>query len=152
MNDDTNSRGQLAPNLAREWVTEQVGEEGAVASIQSEWLSEGIPFPQTSGEHEDPTGIKPPDWIGVKVTVPASTNDERIEALTQRIKEASEGDRSLGSRVGAAHFMDDEPQIAEVEHQDYGPAKEITYRFSVRDPLGPAGFQDKGPLDQARGR
>jgi len=137
--EQTRQRHGLSHNLTREWVTDRLSQvEWLKATIQSEWVGEGIAFPQTSGEHNDPTGVEPPDLVNVYVTVPASVSEASRAELVSYLQSGAEADPHFEGRFRAGH-MEGLTDVEEVESLDQGAgAQRLTLRFSVRGPVGPA--------------
>ncbi len=140
MSDDSpEARHNLSHNLAREWVTAELQSmRWPAATVQSEWVGEGVAFPQTSGEHNDPTAVAPPDWIDIHITVPSSTTEDAMEGLLQALDAAASADPYLGGRFDTGHFEGQEGETERVESLDQGAnAQRLTVRLSVQGPRSP---------------
>lgn len=149
-------RKGLSHNLTREWVTDHLASLRRVhATVTSEWIGEGVAFPQTVGEHNDPVDTLPPDWVHVYVVVPASMSESEIKQMMHYLHEQAEQDPRFGGRFASAHMEQcDSKDVERVDSADYGPdAKRLTLRFSVQEPDAAALMvEDEAEVDSQRSK
>ena len=109
-------------------------------TVESQWVAKAPAWPQTSGEHNDPTGVVEPDFVAVKVTFAGSVADERIEMAREFLLAETAKDPRLGGRVGSGRMRDDPlPEIELVDSPDFGEdAKQIDLTFTIAEPIAPA--------------
>jgi hypothetical protein len=133
------SNEELSHNLAREWV----GDRLAAARIQrataeSEWVGKGIAWPQTSGEHDDPTGIEEPEIVKIYVTVPGTVTEPEIKEMVDYLREETNADPRLGGRVETGSMRNGQDDIELVDDFDLGPrTQRIGLMFRISGPLDP---------------
>lgn len=133
------STEELSHNLAREWVADRLAAARIErATAESEWVGKGVAWPQTSGEHDDPTGIEEPEIIKVYVTVPGTVEEAAIEEMVDYLRKETDADPRLGGRVEAGSMRDGQDDIELVDDSDLGPqAQRIGLSFRISGPLDP---------------
>jgi hypothetical protein len=134
--EENKERRNLSHNLAREWVTSYLASQGDInATVESEWFGEGIAFPQTAGEFQEPTGQVPPDWIRVVVAFPGNVHIERVEELANTLSQAIDEDPRMGGRMQSARLFSLEPFVIERIHPE---GVTLSLQFSVTGPTSPS--------------
>jgi hypothetical protein len=131
----------LSHNLAREWVTDRLGAAGIkLATAESEWIGKGVAWPQTSGEHDDPTGVAEPEIVKVFVTVPAATTDAALDSLIDFLRTETDAEPALGGRVESGSMRAGHDQVQVVDDLDLGAnARRVGLTFTITGPLEPVG-------------
>lgn len=133
------SNEELSHNLAREWVADRLAAAQVKrATAESEWVGKGVVWPQTSGEHDDPTGIEEPEIVKVYVTVPAGIGEAAIEEMVDFLRAETDADPRLGGRVQEGSMRDGQDKIELVDDHDLGPrAQRVGLSFRINGPLDP---------------
>lgn len=130
---------ELSHNLAREWIVDRLSAMRVErVTAESEWTGKGVAWPQTSGEHDDPTGIVEPEIVKVFVTVPAATDEAAIQRMVGYLRSETEADPRLGGRVEGSSMRDGQDDIEVVDDSDLGPkARRIGLTLRISGPLDP---------------
>lgn len=130
---------ELAHNLAREWVVDRLGAVRIErATAESGWIGKGVAWPQTSGEHDEPTGVARPEIVKVFVTVPARTGESAIGQLVDYLREETDAEPRLGGRVEEGSMRDGQDETEVVDDHDLGEkAQRIGLTFRISGPIGP---------------
>jgi hypothetical protein len=123
--------------LAREWVASRLAAARVMkATAESEWVGKGVVWPQTSGEHDDPTGIEEPEIVKVYVTVPADIGEAAMEEMVNFLRAETDADPRLGGRVEKGSMRDGQDKIELVDDPDLGPrAQRVGLTFRISGPL-----------------
>ncbi len=130
---------ELSHNLAREWVADRLAAARAIrATAESEWIGKGVAWPQTSGEHDDPTGVKEPEIVKVFVTVPAGIDEAAIQQMVDYLRAETAAEPRMGGRVEDGSMREGQDDIELVDDLDLGAqAQRIGLTFRISGPLEP---------------
>lgn len=130
---------ELSHNLAREWVTDLLAAADITpATAESEWIGKGVTWPQTSGEHDDPTGVAAPEIVKVFVTVPATTPDATLDELIDFLRAETDAEPALGGRVESGSIRAGYDEVEVIDDLDLGArARRVGLTFTITGPLGP---------------